>query len=196
MNAKTALTSVPVHPLLAERWSPRGFDARHELTERQLQALLEAARWSPSANNTQPWRFLVGRRGDATFAWLLEQLAPGNRAWAHAAGALVLVVAETVDEKGRPRPWALFDAGQTVAALSVQAQADGLAVHPMGGFDAEAVGTALGMSLTPVVVVAVGRRDPDAVLAEPFASREAAPRTRLPLEELLLPATVVKQHAA
>ena len=31
---KTASTTVPVHPLLAERWSPRGFDRAHELGER------------------------------------------------------------------------------------------------------------------------------------------------------------------
>ncbi|ETK31400.1 hypothetical protein MPTA5024_35095 [Microbispora sp. ATCC PTA-5024] len=33
-SVKTATTSVPVHPLLAERWSPRGFDQGHELGAR------------------------------------------------------------------------------------------------------------------------------------------------------------------
>ena len=60
---KTAATSVPVHPLLARRWSPRGLDADHELDQRSVLALLEAARWAPSANNSQPWRFLVAHRG-------------------------------------------------------------------------------------------------------------------------------------
>jgi nitroreductase len=101
-------------------------------------ALLEAARWAPSANNNQPWRFLVGHRGDDVFGSLLAVLAPGNRSWAHAASALILVAAQTVDGTGRPRPWALFDTGQAVAALSVQAEADGLSVHQMGGFDADA----------------------------------------------------------
>lgn len=59
---RTAATSAPLHPLLAERWSPRGFDAAHHLAEPQLRALLEAARWSPSANNSQPWRFVVTAR--------------------------------------------------------------------------------------------------------------------------------------
>src|SRR5260221_635711 len=56
---KTASTAVPVHPLLAERWSPRGFDQSHQVSENQVTALLEAARWAPSAGNSQPWRFLV-----------------------------------------------------------------------------------------------------------------------------------------
>src|SRR3954469_8941461 len=105
---KIAETSVPVHPLLAQRWSPRGLDAAHELDQRSVQALLEAARWAPSANNSQPWRFLVAHRGGEACTRVLRILAPGNRSWAHAASALVLVAAQTVDDTGRPRPWALF----------------------------------------------------------------------------------------
>ncbi|GIH95462.1 nitroreductase family protein [Planobispora siamensis] len=187
---KTATTSVPVHPLLAGRWSPRGFDAAHAVGDGQLRALLEAARWAPSANNSQPWRFLVARRGEEAFARLLDVLNPGNRTWAETAGALVLVAAETADETGRARPWALYDTGQAVAALAVQAQAEGLSVHQMGGFDAAAAreGFGLGDGLTPVVVVAVGRLDTAAELPEPLAARERAPRTRHPLDTLLLPA--------
>jgi len=46
-----------------------------------------------------------------------------------------------------------------VAALVTQAQADGLAVHQMGGVDTDAVRAGFGLAdtLTPVVVVAVGR---------------------------------------
>jgi nitroreductase len=187
-SQKTADTSVPVHPLLAQRWSPRGLDASHALDERSVQALLEAARWAPSANNSQPWRFLVGRRGEDTFARLLAVLAPGNRSWAHAASALVLVAAQTADETGRSRPWAVFDTGQAVAALSVQAEADGLSVHQMGGFDAAAAHDEFGLDagLTPLVVLAVGRHDPEAELPDPLAARERAPRSREPLEALLL----------
>src|SRR5580698_10533406 len=136
---KTASTTVPVHPLLAERWSPRGFDRAHELGEDSLTALLEAARWAPSAQNSQPWRFLVARRGDEAHEQLFAALAPGNQAWAGAASALVLVAARTAGDDGRPQPWALYDTGQAVAAIVTQAQADGLAIHQMGGFDSAAV---------------------------------------------------------
>jgi nitroreductase len=153
-----------------------------------MAALLEAARWAPSANNSQPWRFLVTHRGEQSFARLLDLLAPGNRSWAHAASALVLVAAQTVDDTGRPRPWALFDTGQAVAALSVQAEADGLSVHQMGGFDVDAAHREFDLeaTLAPQVVLAVGRRDPEAELPEPLATRERAPRSREPLEGLLL----------
>lgn len=185
---KSAATAAPVHPLLSQRWSPRGFDRTHTLDDGALTAMLEAARWAPSANNSQPWRFLVARRGEDAFARLEAVLAPGNRTWAPAASALVLVVAQTEDETGRARPWALYDTGQAVAALSLQAEAEGLSVHQLGGFDAGAARHGFGLddTMTPVVVVAVGRRDPRATLPEPLASREHAPRSREPLAALLL----------
>ena len=195
---KTASTAVSVHPLLAERWSPRGFDGAHEIGGEALTARLEAARWAPSAQNSQPWRFLVTRRGEPAHDRLYAALAPGNQAWAGAASALILVAARTADDDGRPQPWALYDTGQAVAALVTQAQADGLAVHQMGGFDTDAVrtGFGLGEDLTPVVILAVGRHDSEAGLPEPLAAREAAPRTRHPLGDLLLPAPVADPVAA
>ena len=167
---KTASTTVPVHPLLAERWSPRGFDRSHELGDEDLAALLEAARWAPSAQNSQPWRFLVTRRGEPGHDRLFAALAPGNQAWAGAASALILVAAGTVSDDGRPQPWALYDTGQAVAALVTQAQADGLSVHQMGGFDNEAVRAAFGLAdaLAPVVVLAIGRHDGRAACPGPW----------------------------
>ncbi len=195
---KTASTTVPVHPLLAERWSPRGFDRTHEIGDDGLTALLEAARWAPSAQNSQPWRFLVTRRGDQPHHRLFTALAPGNQAWAGAASALVLVAARTAGEDGSPQPWALYDTGQAVAALVTQAQADGLAVHQIGGFDTAAVRAGFGLddSLTPVVILAIGRRDNTADLPEPLAARETAPRTRHPVARLLLPVTTEPRLAA
>lgn len=182
---------MPVHPLLAERWSPRGFDTAHQLADGQVTALLEAARWAPSAMNSQPWRFLVTRRGEAGFDGLADVLLPGNRSWAPQASALVLVAAQTTDETGAPQPWAMYDVGQAVASLSVQASADGLAVHQMAGFDADGARQAFALDddVTPVVVVAVGRHDATAELPEALAAREAAPRSRKPLPELLLDAS-------
>jgi nitroreductase len=195
---KTASTSVPVHPLLAERWSPRGFDSAHEIGDQALTALLEAARWAPSAQNSQPWRFLVTRRGEQAHGQLFAALAPGNQAWAGAASALVLVAARTADDDGSPQPWALFDTGQAVAALVTQAQAGGLAVHQMGGFDIAAVRAEFGLgdSLTPVVVLAIGRRGATADLPEHLADRETAPRTRRPVSDLLLPVPAEPELAA
>ncbi|SDS45938.1 nitroreductase family protein [Actinoplanes derwentensis] len=184
---KTATTTAPLHPLLTERWSPRAFDNGHQLTPEQLTTLLEAARWAPSASNTQPWRFAVTERGTEAHARVLEALAPGNQTWAHAASALIIAAAQTTAPDGTGRPWAIYDTGQAVAHLSVQAQHDGIAVHQLGGFDAARITALLDQpGLTPLVVLAVGRRDEFGVLAEPFAARETAPRDRLPVTDLLV----------
>jgi nitroreductase len=186
---KIASTAVPVHPLLAERWSPRGFDRAHEIGDDDVSALLEAARWAPSAGNSQPWRFMVTRRGEPAHARLFTALNPGNQAWAGAASALILVAARVVADDGTPHPWALYDTGQAVGALVTQAQAHGLAVHQIGGFDTAAVRAEFGLedNLTPVVVIALGLVDAKADLPEHLAAREMAPRTRRPVADLLLP---------
>lgn len=183
---RRADTPARLHPLLAGRWSPRGFDATYDLTETELTTLLEAARWAPSAANSQPWRFLVGRRGDATFDAIVELLAAGNQPWAPRASVLIVAVADTTESP--MAPWAEYDTGQAMAHLSVQAEALNLAVHQMGGFNAAGVAARFGLApeLKPISVAAVGRLDPAADLPEPYLERERAPRERRPLSELLL----------
>lgn len=195
---KTARTAVPVHPLLAERWSPRGFDRDLQVSDEDVTALLEAARWAPSAGNSQPWRFLVARRGEQAHGELFTALQPGNQQWAGAAGALILVAGRTTGEGGTPQPFALYDTGQAVGSLITQAQARGLATHQIGGFDSEQVRAAFGLdaSLTPVVVIAVGHASQDAELPAHLAARETAPRTRHPVSDLLIPNTAARQLQA
>lgn len=183
-----------LHPLLAARWSPRSFDATHVLTDDDVGALLEAARWAPSASNSQPWRFAVAHRGMPEHAAVVDALVGWNQQWAPAASALLVAAAVTVTDEGKPLRWAAYDTGQAVAHLSLQAQAMGLAVHQMGGFDTEVVTRLLGtdpagapQALVPQTVVAVGRHDPTAVLPEKLAARETAPRERLDPATLLRP---------
>ncbi|HEU0102902.1 MAG TPA: nitroreductase family protein [Mycobacteriales bacterium] len=185
---RAAVTATPLHPLLAHRWSPRGFDPAHVLTRADLLPLLEAARWAPSAGNTQPTRWLVTLRGEPAHARLLGCLSKGNQPWAPRASALLVAVSTTADDTGRPYPSHLHDTGQATAHLTVQAHAQGLHVHQMGGFDADAVRREFGLSdrQQPSVVVALGEPGGEA-LPERLAQREAAARSRLPLAELLLP---------
>ena len=191
MTSRDAATGVPLHPLLTSRWSPRGFDVDAPVTAAALAALLEAARWAPSSGNGQPWRFAVARRGDDLHARLVETLKPGNRTWAPGAPVLLVVVAETADADGRERPTALLDVGLALGALTLQASHEGLSVHAMAGFDADAAREVLDLPerLRPLVVVAVGRHDPDAPLDDGLRERETAPRRRVPLGDLLLAGT-------
>jgi len=48
----------PIDPLFLERWSPRAFDGS-VMPQDDLLTVFEAARWAPSAFNTQPWRWRI-----------------------------------------------------------------------------------------------------------------------------------------
>lgn len=188
MNTRIAETSAPLLDVLAERWSPRAFDTEHSLPEGALRGIFEAARWAPSANNIQPWRFIIARRGSESFAKIETALLGFNQMWAGNSAALVVNIAETADAEGKAHPWAEYDLGQAVAHLSVQAQSEGLHLHQMGGFDREAIRTAFALDsrFLPVSVTAIGAVGSPDTLPEGLREREAAPRTRLPLEELVL----------
>lgn len=186
---RRAETSAPLHRTLAERWSPRSFAADETIDEAKLTSALEAARWAPSAANSQPTRLLVARRGSEAFSRITATLKGLNGLWAGSAAVLVVAAYEQTDETGAVRPWAQYDLGQAMAHFSVQAHADGLHVHTMGGFDAVAVAEAFGLpeNIRPLTVTAVGMLAPAEALAnEILIARESAPRTRRPLDEIVL----------
>jgi len=185
MSDKDTETSVPIHPLLAARWSPRALDPDAVVTDEQLRAVLEAARWAPSNGNTQPARYLVGRRGDETYARLFDLLSRRNQGWAHASAVLVLLCAVTVNEKGAI-PMPEYGAGLAAGNLALQAVEEGLVAHQMGGFDKE--GAKLVFSLPadvePQTVIALGALGDPALLDEDRRTKELAPRQRLPLNKI------------
>jgi nitroreductase len=187
-TVRTAETSVPIVDLLEERWSPRSFDPAATISDRQLDALLEAARWAPSAQNQQARRFVVARRGTPTFDTIVDALVSFNALWAGNASALVVAIAETSTVEGDARPTAEYDLGQAVAHLGVQAHAEGFHTHQMAGVEWDKIVAAFGLTenLKPMTVTAIGVVDTADKLAEPLAERETAPRTRLPLDELVL----------
>ncbi|MEC5198667.1 nitroreductase [Arthrobacter sp. PL16] len=187
-TARLADTRVPIVDELARRWSPRSFDPEATVSDAQLDALLEAARWAPSASNNQPRRFIVARRGTHAFDAMVSALMGFNAAWAHQASALILGIAETSTVDGDPRPYSEYDLGQAVAHLSIQAENEGLATHQMAGVEWDRIVAAFDLTenLKPITITAVGTVDDADKLPEALAERETAPRTRLPLEELVL----------
>ncbi|GAB3224496.1 nitroreductase family protein [Glycomyces halotolerans] len=182
-----AQTSVPIHPLLASRHSTRAFEPGVDLADEQLTALLEAARWSPSAGNTQPWRFILARRDSPEFKRVLDCLDAGNALWAQHASALLVAVRTESNAKG-PLSHAAYDLGQAMAHLTFQAAAEGLTVRQMAGFDASAVAEefALAPELKPTSVAAIGVPGDPARLDEAVAGPDSRPRRRLTIEELLI----------
>ncbi|MFC6356139.1 nitroreductase family protein [Luethyella okanaganae] len=188
ITTRNAATDAPLIGPLAERWSPRAYDPAAVIDPVTVQTILEAARWAPSASNTQPWRFIVAQRGSAEFTTIHEGLLGFNQAWADSAALLIVNIAEVTDADGKPRPWGRYDLGQAVAHLSVQAQHEGLHTHQMGGFEAAHLHEAFGLddSLEVVSVMAIGVLGDVETLPAALQERESAPRSRKPLDEIVL----------
>jgi nitroreductase len=130
-----------LHPLLSSRWSPRLWDRSHQATPGQVASLLEAARWAPSAGNSQPWSFIVGCRGDETHQRLVKHLAGSSRRWAPDASLLVANLCHLYVE-GTDWDYSEFssyDLGQAVAHMTFQAQSMGIAARQFRAFDREAL---------------------------------------------------------
>lgn len=176
----------PLLRAIADRRSPRAF-ADRPVPDERLAVLFEAARWAPSGGNGQPWRFVITRRGGEAFERLAATLRPGNAAWAPRAPVLLAAACKTVrDDPGKPvRPnrRALLDLGLALENLLLQAAHDGLAAHPMAGFDADAASAALGVPEDHQlgVLVALGYPGDPASLAPEVRAKDERPRRRLAL---------------
>ncbi len=188
MTTKAATTSIPIHDIIARRWSPRAFDAERSVSSGQITSLLEAARWAPSCFGDEPWRFVICNKSTNETAWqqALECLAPKNQEWAVNAPVLILACTDSLfRQNGKPNRWAQYDTGAAAISLCMQAVDLGLAAHQMGGFDPDAARSAFNIpeQFTPMAMIAVGHQADANILDEDFKAAELVERKRWPLPE-------------
>ena len=190
-NRKRADTTYPIHEHLATRWSPRAFK-QTSMDSEQIGSLFEAARWSASSRNAQPWRFVYAERSadPEGFGRILDTLMGMNQSWARNASLLIIASANTV-AFNRTNGKAVYDTGQAVANLVTQATSMGLHAPQLGGFSADAARTALNLpdEWEPVVAIAVGHRGDPESLSGQLAENETALRERARLSEFVFSGT-------
>ena len=176
-----ARTAYPINELLRRRWSARSFAAT-PVAPATLGSLFEAARWSPSAGNGQPWSFIVAdkTRDPEGFARALATLTESNQAWVQNAPVLIFAITRRIRPDGKEHSRAQFDLGLAVKGLVVEAIELSLNVRQMAGFDAEAVRALYQVPAEhdPIVAIAVGYAAPDPVTPPPV-------RERKPLDEFV-----------
>jgi len=144
--------------LFRRRYSCRRF-ADTALTAAQIEYILEAAVWAPSAGNLQPWRFVVAGSADL------------RRRLARAAGqefvaeAPVVIAVCAVPGESAPRYgqrgtslYCLQDTAAATQNMLLAATELGLGSCWVGAFDEEAAAAALGIPAAwrPVALVPVG----------------------------------------
>jgi nitroreductase len=181
---KRGVTDAPVLDVILRRWSPRAFDDR-TVADSDLATIFAAASWAASSFNEQPWRFLVGRKGDETWTKIFNSLAPANQGWTNAAPVLYVALAnKNFSHNGSPNRVAVHDVGAACATLSLQATALGLHTHGMAGFDPQVLRQSFGIpgEFDPISCWALGYLGDPEALAEKYRKSELEPRTRKPLE--------------
>lgn len=189
MQDRKAVTAVPINDLLARRWSSRAFDVQRGVTPEQVGALVEAARWAPSCFGAEPWRFLQWNRATDAAGWqqAFDCLSDNNRKWVKNVPLLFLVCAgATFEHNGKPNRWSQYDAGAAALALVLEATAQGLMAHQMGGFDIAKVRAAFAIpeDFMPMAMIAVGyQAEPEIIDDEETRQKELKPRARKPLAE-------------
>ena len=187
LNSKPAKTEFPVAELIANRWSPVGIDPEKPVSEEEVGSLLEAARWAPSSYNEQPWRYVVGYKGDERHGQLAECLVDGN-AWAREAAVLMLSVAKLKFERNdKANHHAMHDVGAASVSMHLQATELGLAMHQMAGFEIDKARELFNIDETfqPVAMIAIGYERAAEQLADGLKERDLAPRQRKPHDELI-----------
>ena len=189
MSTNPRVADYPIDPQFTERWSPRAFSGE-TIEPETLLSFFEAARWAPSAYNSQPWRFLYARRDTPDWERFLGLLNEFNRSWAQHAAALVIVISKTTftapgASEESPALWHTFDTGSAWGYMALQASLSGWYTHGMAGFDQELTRKELNIpeGYELHAAIAVGKLGDKSTLPEYLQGREM-PSPRLPLEQL------------
>jgi len=173
--------------MFIERWSPRAF-LSDPIADDDIKTIFEAARWSMSCFNEQPWRFVYAQQVDdlKKFGTVLSE---GNQRWATKAPLLVFAFSKkTFTHNDKPNRYADFDTGAAWMALTLQANKLGYFTHGMGGYDKEKAFSVTGMDpdqYNVICAIAIGKIGGASLLPEDLEAREV-PSSRKELDEIIL----------
>lgn len=166
----------PIDKTFIDRWSPRAFTGE-AIPENVLCTAFEAARWSPSSGNSQPWRFIFVKKGAPEWEKFVSFMVSGNQVWAQNASALVVLLSKKDNEANGKVSDLIshsFDAGAAWMSMAMQLTKDGWAAHAMGGINHEIIRTSLEVPANYAieVMIAVGKVGDKSKLPEALQTRE------------------------
>jgi acyl-CoA thioesterase FadM/nitroreductase len=171
--------------LMAARRSLRAF-ADRPVEPGKIERMIEAARWSPSSANRQPWRFVVVEKEDPQRSLVEDALDPKN-AWARKAPVLIVTGARKEDGSVvESREYYLHDTGLATMSLLYRGADQGLLAHPMAGWKEAPLKAALSMDVDfrPIAVVAVGYPGKHEDLDDETRKKDEKPRVRKRIDEI------------
>jgi nitroreductase len=185
-HPKKPETTHNIHPLILERWSARSFSQK-PISAETMEALFEAASWSASSMNEQPWEYLFAEKGSSAFEQMIDCLMDGNQPWAKNGSHMLISLAKRkFNDKDRDNRHHMHDVGAANSALLMQAAHIDIYGHMMGGFHMDKALSAFGIDSEKFEIacfIVLGHLDVPEKLDEPFHKRELQPRTRKPVSE-------------
>jgi nitroreductase len=186
-SSESRKTDYPIDELFLNRWSPRAMSGE-SISDSELFSLFEAARWTPSNQNEQPWAFIYAKAGTDAFEKIFGCLVDFNKLWCKNASALIVLAArKTFAREGNPQnPNHMSDAGAAWENLALQASLKGIVAHGMGGFNREMIRATTHLPETYEIIhlIAVGKPAPKEVLPERMQKSET-PSARKPINEFI-----------
>ena len=143
--------------VIANLFSPRFF-SDGKIPKNHINSIFEAARWTPSGRNHQPWFFYLVKKESLFYQKLFSTLNEYNQKWAKSAPVLILGCTLVKNQFGE-NPFAVYDLGASVMSLILQAQSLGYYGRQIGLFDKEKVREIfkLDESMEPFIIIALGK---------------------------------------
>jgi nitroreductase len=171
LTSATKTIDYPILDSLQTRKSIRAF-ASTPVEQEKIDSIFEAARWSFSASNDQPWVYVYATPNQPEL-WntILQTMNEANRMWATQAQILILSLGRTHSLKTqKPIFYHMHDVGAANMAMTIQAVSMGLQLHPMAGFDkAKAIETLnIPDALVPIAIFAGGYAGTDYSMLNEF----------------------------
>jgi nitroreductase len=166
-----------VFEAIKERRSIRSFKEQ-DVKEEDIEMLIEAARWAPSAGNIQPWEFIIVRRHE-----LKKELAEAafGQAFVEEAPIVIVVCADEnrsfqgYSVRGKTL-YCIQDTAAAIQNIHLTAHSLGLGTCWIGAFSEEETAKILKVpnGVRPVAIVPIG-----------YPAESPAPRNRRPINQII-----------
>lgn len=166
-----------VFEAIKERRSIRSFKEQ-DVKEEDIEMLIEAARWAPSAGNVQPWEFIIVRRHE-----LKKELAEAafGQAFVEESPIVIVVCADEnrsfqgYSVRGKTL-YCIQDTAAAIQNIHLTAHSLGLGTCWIGAFSEGETAKILKVpnGVRPVAIVPIG-----------YPAESPAPRNRRPINQII-----------
>jgi nitroreductase len=181
-----AVTDHPIHDLLRKRWSARSFSSRR-VEKTKLFSILEAARWTPSSRNEQPWRYIIFTTDNPSRLLEAQSVLLESNSFAKQAPILICAITKkTYTDSLELNRLYFHDLGAANENMFLECFNQGLIMHEMGGFNVKLAKEIFNIpdDYEVGIMIAVGYQGTNDSLPEKFKVKNTKPRERKHLSQI------------